>query len=84
MDTVRSSCRNGMAETHTWHLIVCVYIQLTSCVSEGASLPQLPRSLGVYTTVSNTPQLDDFADVWRGYGSVKELQVLYSDHMMHK
>ena len=79
MDTVRSSCRNGNIVSHTDIASVNV-LQLTSRVSEGESLPQLPRLLAVYPTVSSTPQLDVFADVWRGYGSVKQLQVLYSDH----
>jgi len=48
--------------------VLCV--QLAYQVSEGTALPQLPCLLGVYPTVSSTPQFDEFADVWKRYGSV--------------
>ena len=64
-------------------LKVLFYQQLISRVQEGVPLPQLPRLLGVYPTMSTTPQLDHFADVWRGYGSAKQLQVVFNLHMMY-
>ena len=50
-------------------------LQLMNEISEGVILSQLPRLLGVYPVISSNPQLDEFANTWRSYGSVKQLQV---------
>lgn len=44
-------------------------------ISEGVMLSRLPRLLGVYPVISTNPQLREFANTWRSYGSVKQLQV---------
>ena len=46
-------------------------------------LSRLPRLLGVYPVVSSNPQLREFANTWRSYGSVKQLQVAIATYV-HK
>ena len=44
-------------------------------ISKGNVLPYIPRLLGVYPIVSGNQQLTEFVELWKNYGSVKQLQV---------
>ena len=44
-------------------------------ITNGAIASYVPRLLGVYPVISNSPQLREFANTWKNHGSVKQLQV---------
>ena len=48
-------------------------------IANRAALTQVPRLLGIYPVVSSNPQLREFANIWKRYGSITQLQVNQSN-----
>ena len=68
MDTTGNTRKNG--KPLILHVTSIDVLQLMVEVSHNAV--QLPRLLGVYPV---SPHFSEFANSWRSYGSVKQLQV---------
>ena len=71
---------NSLAKCHT-HIDISDMLQL---ITNSATLPRVPRLLGVYPVITSNSWLREFANIWKSYGSVKQLQVELHNTHTHK
>ena len=74
MDTFGKNSRNGNLSILR-NLAIALSYHIFQLITEGATVSYIPRLLAVYPVIPNSLQLREFANIWKSYGSVKQLQV---------